>query len=93
MVKKINFLIEKKCKFILKEIIFKQEQFLQEIFLNNLWWKIEFKKNKQCDKIADDVMKNGILLGCHQGMVISDLKYICNTFEKFLKNEVNKNWI
>ena len=50
-----------------------------------------YKKNKQCDKIADDVMKNGILLGCHQGMVISDLKYICNTFEKFLKNEVNKN--
>ena len=50
-----------------------------------------YKKNKECDKIANDVMKNGILLGCHQGMVISDLKYICNTFEKFLKNEINKN--
>ena len=45
------------------------------------------KKYKGCEVEADDVMKNGILLGCHQGMKISDLKYICSTFEKFLKNE------
>ena len=29
-----------------------------------------FKKHKDCDKIADDVMKNGILIGCHHGMVM-----------------------
>ena len=45
------------------------------------------KKYKGCEVEADDVMKNGILLGCHQGMKISDLKYICSTFEKFLKHE------
>lgn len=45
-----------------------------------------FKKNNKCDLIADDVMKNGILIGCHQGMKISDLKYICNMFKKFLKS-------
>lgn len=45
-----------------------------------------FKKNKKCDYNADDVMKNGILIGCHQGMKTSDLKYICNIFKKFLKN-------
>ena len=45
------------------------------------------KKYKGCELVADDVMKNGILLGCHQGMKISDLKYICSTFEKFLKHE------
>ncbi len=43
-----------------------------------------FKKHKKSDHIADDVMKNGILLGCHQGMNISDLNYICRTFQKFL---------
>ncbi len=49
--------------------------------------KRNYKKYRGCEVVADDVMKNGILLGCHQGMKISDLKYICNTFEKFLKHE------
>ena len=44
-----------------------------------------FGKHKECDVVANDVMKNGILLGCHQGMVTSDLKYICDTFEKFIQ--------
>ena len=49
--------------------------------------KRNYKKYRGCEVVADDVMKNGILLGCHQGMKISDLKYICNTFEKFLMHE------
>jgi len=44
-----------------------------------------YKKHKNCSKIADDVMKNGILIGCHQGLTSSDLKYICNTFKKFIQ--------
>ena len=44
-----------------------------------------YKRNKICDKIADDVMKNGILLGCHQGMKITELKYMCKMFEEFLR--------
>ena len=44
----------------------------------------QFKKHPSCDPIANDVMKNGILLGCHQGMVKSDLDYICKTFLKFI---------
>ena len=44
-----------------------------------------YKRNKICDKIADDVMKNGILLGCHQGMIITELKYMCKMFEEFLR--------
>ena len=48
-----------------------------------------YKKHPKCDKIADDVMKNGILLGCHQGMTNVDLEYICKTFKKFIKNEIN----
>jgi len=46
-----------------------------------------FKKHALCDKVANDVMQNGILLGCHQGLINSDLKYICNIFKKFLVNE------
>ena len=44
----------------------------------------QFKKHPDCDPIANDVMKNGILLGCHQGMIKSDLDYICRTFLNFI---------
>ena len=45
-----------------------------------------YKKHSQCDAIANDVMKNGILLGCHQGMKKNELDYICKIFKNFLKN-------
>jgi CDP-6-deoxy-D-xylo-4-hexulose-3-dehydrase len=47
---------------------------------------LNYKKHPNCDKVADDVMRNGILLGCHQGMNKSQLKYICSTFKKFIQN-------
>ena len=43
------------------------------------------KKHPKCNSVADDVMKNGILIGCHQGMKKSDLDYICNIFKKIIK--------
>ena len=43
-----------------------------------------YKKHPKCDSEADNVMKNGILIGCHQGMNKSELNYICNTFKKFI---------
>ena len=42
------------------------------------------KKHPDCYPVADDVMKNGILLGCHQGMVKRDVEYICRTFQKLI---------
>ena len=50
-----------------------------------------YKKHPKCDYIADDVMRNGILLGCHQGLKKSELDYICKTFKKFIKYENNEN--
>jgi len=47
-----------------------------------------YKKIKKSEKISNDVMKNGILLGCHQGMTKKQLIYICNTFKKLI-NENN----
>ena len=43
-----------------------------------------YKKAKNCEKVSNDVMKNGILLGCHQGMDKNQLKYICKTFKEFI---------
>ena len=47
--------------------------------------KKTFKKHKNAEPIADDVMKNGILLGCHHGLKLQDLNYICKTFKKFIE--------
>ena len=46
------------------------------------------KKNKLCSKVADDVMKNGILIGCHQGMTKTNLNYIIKTFDNFLNKKI-----
>jgi len=43
-----------------------------------------YKYFKDCNNVADDVMKNGILLGCHHGMSISDVNTICRIFLKFI---------
>jgi CDP-4-dehydro-6-deoxyglucose reductase, E1 len=43
-----------------------------------------YKYNIKCNKIANDVMKNGILLGCHQGLNFDDINFICSKFKKFL---------
>jgi len=33
---------------------------------------------------ADIIMKNGILLGCHQGMTVEDVDTVCNRIKEFL---------
>ena len=43
-----------------------------------------FKYFKICNYVADNVMKNGILLGCHHGMSLSDVNTICKIFLKLL---------
>ena len=47
--------------------------------------KKKYRYFKNCNKVADDVMKNGILLGCHHGMSVKDVNYICNIFDKFIR--------
>ena len=48
---------------------------------------LKFKKHPKSEKIADDVMKNGILVGCHQGLSMNELKFIEKKFKKFAKNK------
>jgi len=46
---------------------------------------LKYKSIKNSSIISDNVMENGILLGCHHGMKLNDLKYICKIFINFLK--------
>lgn len=49
----------------------------------------EYKKHKSANKISDDVMKNGILIGCHHGLKIFELRYMCKNFEKYFNKLKN----
>ena len=44
-----------------------------------------YKKQKNSENVANDVMKNGILLGCHQGLKLRDLNYVFKIFNEFAK--------
>tara|TARA_Y100000590_G_scaffold460264_1_gene619219 strand:- start:481 stop:1695 length:1215 start_codon:yes stop_codon:yes gene_type:complete len=46
-----------------------------------------YKKHFACENIANNVMKNGLLIGCHQGLSKSDLGYISKTFTKFMSQK------
>ena len=54
---------------------------LRQPIMRNLY----FKAHKKSGQIANDVMKNGILLGCHQGLNLKDLKFITKKFAQFAK--------
>ena len=46
---------------------------------------VVYKKQKGSEQVANDVMKNGILIGCHQGLTLKNLNYIYKTFQNFAK--------
>ena len=50
------------------------------------------RKNKLNEfENADYIMKNGILIGCHQGLSIKDLKLIHNKIKNFIQNKRARN--
>ena len=59
--------------------------FTGNILRQPLMKNLKYKKHPNSEKIADDVMENGILIGCHQGLKINDLNYISYIFKKFAK--------
>ena len=45
----------------------------------------KFKKIKNCSVNSDNIMKNGILIGCHQGLNDKEINYIFKSINSFLK--------
>ena len=45
----------------------------------------KFKKVNQCSVNSDNIMKNGILIGCHQGLNDKEITYIFKSINNFLK--------
>ena len=85
VIKKNKYFNRKKLQiFFEKNNIQTRTIFTGNILKQPIMKKKNYKKTKNINKVADDVMRNGILLGCHQGMLKSELKYISKTFNKFL---------
>ncbi len=45
----------------------------------------KFKKVNNCSKNSDNIMKNGILIGCHQGLKNNEINYVFKWLKIFLK--------
>ena len=45
----------------------------------------KYSISKNAEAVSNDVMKNGILIACHQGLTSSDIKYIFKVFNNFAK--------
>ena len=45
----------------------------------------KYKYHLNCNAVANDVMKNGILIGCHQGMTNKDVNFICKKFNNLIQ--------
>ena len=61
--------------------------FTGNILRQPLMKNLKYRSHKNTALIADDVMKNGILLGCHQALNKNDLKRMCDLFLKFAKTK------
>jgi len=44
-----------------------------------------YKKHKNSEQISNDVMNNGMLIGCHHGLVQKELEYVFKSFDLFFK--------
>jgi len=87
VIKKNKIFNRKKMQiFFEKKNIQTRTIFTGNILKQPIMKSLHYKKHAKCDEVADDVMKNGILLGCHQGMKKHELDYICETFKKLIKN-------
>ena len=87
-------LIKKKSRLERKKLqIFLENNGIQTrtIFTGNIL-RQPIMKNKKFKKFgpkfpnSDNVMKNGILIGCHHGLTDKEIKYMMNKFSEFLKN-------
>lgn len=52
-------------------------------FAGNITRHPAYRKYFQPFKNSDRIMKNGFLLGCHHGMTIDDVDYVCNKIKEY----------
>ena len=57
-------------------------------FSGNITRHPAFREHLQDFEAADAIMKNGFLLGCHHGMTVDDVDYVCLKIKEFYNSNV-----
>ena len=70
--------------FLEKKNIQTRTIFTGNILRQPLMKKTKYKTNIEGYAISDYIMKNGILIGCHHGMKLKEIKYMMKTIKNFL---------
>ena len=55
------------------------------IFSGNITYQPAFQMRQQKFPVADQIMKTGFLIGCHQSLTSEELKYVKEIFNDFLE--------
>ena len=50
-----------------------------------------YKKVKNAESNSNNIMRNGVLIGCHHGLTKVEINHIFSTFLKFLKKNKLQN--
>jgi len=84
LIKNIKKIKRKKLQiFLEKNNIQTRTIFSGNILRQPLMYKKKYKLLKKKTYEADYIMKNGILVGCHNSMKKNELTYLCNKIEEF----------
>ena len=90
VIKNIKIKRQKLQIFLEKKNIQTRTIFTGNILRQPVMKKKKYFKHKESEIVSNDVMKNGILIGCHHGLTKKNLGYICESFNLFLKkNNLN----
>jgi CDP-6-deoxy-D-xylo-4-hexulose-3-dehydrase len=55
------------------------------IFSGNITRHPAYREYLEVFENADQIMKDGILLGCHHGLTTDDIDYVCSVIKEFLQ--------
>jgi CDP-6-deoxy-D-xylo-4-hexulose-3-dehydrase len=90
VIKKNNFFSRKQLQiFLEKNNIQTRTIFSGNILKQPLMSKKKYFKVSNCDIQSNDVMRNGLLIGCHHGLNKKNLRYMTKTFDNFFKSILN----
>ena len=85
----LKFLNQKYQNYLEKNNIQTRTIFSGNILKQPLMNKKQYFKVNNCDIQSNDVMRNGLLIGCHHGLDKKNLRYMTKTFDNFFKSILN----
>ncbi len=79
------------CKNRLELLTFLENNHVQTrvCFAGNVTRHPVYREYLEEFKNSDRIMAEGFLLGCHHGMTLDDVDYVCNKIKEFLTSKKN----